>query len=284
MTEIGRIGALWRHPVKSMQGESVDSALVGPEGMAGDRAFALLDDESGYVVSGKRPKRWGDVMHCSARSGPEGPEVELPDGRTFAIEDPVLPGALGELFGRAVSVVDRAPESAGFEEVWARDLKAGVDPYVDTPSSEVDGEEMIIGGTTMSSDGNFFNFGSLHLITTGTLHRLAELAPGSDFDARRFRPNVVIDSDDTGFVENDWLGRELRIGELTLRVSILVPRCVMTTLPFGDVPADREVLRTITAHNMVDQPGESAYPCAGVYVDATVEGQISVGDSVELID
>ena len=284
MAVVGRVGALWRHPVKSMQGESVARAFVGSEGLDGDRAYALVDDESGFVVSGKRPKRWGEVMHCSARTGPEGPEVELPDGRAFGIDDPGLLTALEELLGRAVSVVDQAPEGAGFQEVWARDLKDGVDPYLDTPSQQVDGEEMIVGGTTMSTNSNLFNFGSLHVVTTGTLRQLSELGPGSDFDVRRFRPNVVIDTEEDGFVENEWPGRELRIGGLALRVSILVPRCVMTTLPFGDVPADRDVLRTITTHNMIDQPGEGAYPCVGVYADTTTESEIAVGDSVELVD
>jgi MOSC domain-containing protein len=60
---------------------------------------------------------------------------------------------------------------------------------------------------------------------------------------------------------------------------------VMTTLPFGDVPADREVLRTVTAHNrIVPMNGLAAYPCVGVYADPSAHGEIAVGDSVELVN
>jgi len=87
------------------------------------------------------------------------------------------------------------------------------------------------------------------------------------------------------FVENDWVGRTLRIGGTDIRVSIAVPRCVMTTLPFEDVPADRDVLRSVTAHNrIVPMEGMVAYPCVGVYGDPTTQGEIAVGDSVELVD
>jgi uncharacterized protein YcbX len=283
MTAVGRVAVLYRHPVKSMQGESVDDAFVGPGGLDGDRRYALLDDESGLVVSAKRPKRWGQILYCAARTGADATEVALPDGHSFHIDDPALVPALSELFGRPVSIVDEAPAGVGFEEIWARDLKGGVDPYVDHHSAEVEGEEMIVGGTQMGASGNLFNFGSLHLVTTGTLGHLSELAPDSDFDPRRFRPNVVIDTDEVGFVENDWTGHRVRIGDVELHVSIPVPRCVMTTLPSSDLPLDRDVLRSITARNMIELEGEGVYPCVGVYADAGSTGRIAVGDPVELI-
>jgi uncharacterized protein YcbX len=283
--DVGRVTAIFRHPVKSMQGESLDRAHFGDRGLDGDRAYALFDTESGFVVSAKRPKRWGDVLRCTARSISGDIRVELPTGEEYRIDDPALLVSLSALFGRAVSLIDRAPEGSGFEEVWVRDLKADAGPYFDRPSQVVDGEEMVIGGTFMNKNGNLFNLGAVHLVTTGTLRRLAELAPDVDFDARRFRPNVVIDTATTGFVENDWVGRTLRVGGVDLRVSTTVPRCVMTTLPFGDVPADRDVLRSVTAHNrIVPMEGMAAYPCVGVYAEPTTHGEIAVGDAVELAD
>jgi len=60
-------------------------------------------------------------------------------------------------------------------------------------------------------------------------------------DADRFRPNLVVDTDDLdGFVETAWQGRTLQVGPVELRVSVTVPRCIMTALPQGDLPADRD--------------------------------------------
>jgi MOSC domain-containing protein len=285
MAEVGRVKEIVRYPVKSMQGEALDRVHLGDQGLDGDRAYALFDSESGFVVSAKRPKRWGDVLRCTARSSSGETRVELPTGEEYGIDDPALLVALSAFFGRSVSLVDRAPEGSGFEEVWVRDLKADAGPYFEQPSRVVDGEEMIVGGRVMARNGNLFNFGTVHLVTTGCLRRLAELAPDVDFDARRFRPNLLIDTGPVGFVENDWVGRRLRIGGIDIRVTIAVPRCVMTTLPFGDVPADRDVLRSVTAHNrIVPMEGMAAYPCVGVYADPTTDGEIAVGDSVNIAD
>jgi uncharacterized protein YcbX len=285
MAEVGRVTEIYRYPVKSMQGESLDRVHLGDRGLDGDRAYALFDSESGFVVSAKRPKRWGDVLRCTARSSSSGTRVELPTGEEYGIDDPALLVALSAFFGRSVSLIDRAPEGSGFEEVWVRDLKADAGPYFEQRSRVVDGEEMIVGGGFMARNGNLFNFGTVHLVTTGCLGRLAELDPDVDFDARRFRPNLLIETGSVGFVENDWVCRTLRIGGTDIRVSIAVPRCVMTTLPFEDVPADRDVLRSVTAHNrIVPMEGMVAYPCVGVYGDPTTQGEIAVGDSVELVD
>src|SRR5262249_50338709 len=155
---------------------------------------------------------------------------------------------LSEFLGRAVTFDREPPAGATFDELWLRELKADADPYLGLPSRRVDGEELIEGGQFMSAQGTFFNYGGVHLVTTGTTRRLAELAPTTRFDPLRFRPNLVVDTPETGFVETDWVGRTLTIGEVELAVSMTVPRCVMTTLAQDGVPADREVLRTITQH------------------------------------
>jgi uncharacterized protein len=137
----------------------------------------------------------------------------------------------------------------------------------------------------MGPAGNFFNFGAVHLVTSASVDELTRQAPQSRFDAGRFRPNLVVDTDDTGFVETAWQGRRLKIGSVELSVSITVPRCIMTTLPQGGLPADRNVLRTIATANSIDvlQTG-TPYPCVGVYADVLVEGEIRRGDPVALVD
>lgn len=175
------------------------------------------------------------------------------------------------------------PPGATFDEDWVRHLKDDAAPDFDQESRTEDGAELVDAGAFMSVQGNFLNFGAVHLITTSTMRTLSELAPGSRFEPERFRANIVVDTDADGFPETSWQGRELCIGDVRLAVSFTVPRCVMTTLPQGDLPADPDVLRTITKHNAVDTFATGTpYPCAGVYADVIHGGPITLGQPVSL--
>ena len=283
-TSVGSVSSVRRYPVKSMLGEALDEARVLRGGVVGDRAYALLDEESTKVVSVKRPKRWARMFELTATTDDHGRvEVAFPNGPSLGIDDPELPVRLSEFFGRQVSIATTPPPDATFDEVWLRELKGQAEPYFGQASRPEDGEEMIDGGAAMSLHGNFFNFGTVHVVTTGTTRRLAELAPASRFDPHRFRPNLVVETDDVGFVETDWQGRTLAIGDVRLAVTFTVPRCVMTVLEQGDLPADRDVLRTITEHNSHDVLATgTSYPCVGVYADVVEEGHVRVGDAVSL--
>jgi len=76
------------------------------------------------------------------------------------------------------------------------------------------------------------------------------------------------------FVENAWIGQVLRIGE-SVRLSVTgpCPRCVMTTLPQGDLPKDSGILRTVAQHNRAN---------VGVYACVLQGGNVRRGDSVRL--
>ena len=281
--DVGVVGGIRRYPVKSMLGEELEAADLDTAGLVGDRGHALVDVETGKVVSVKRPRRWGRMFELAAITSSEGVTVVMPDGARHAIDDPALPGALAGVFGREVSIASEPPPDASFDEAWVRDLKDGAEPYFGGASRIEEGDELVDAGGFMSAMGSFFNFGAVHLVTTGTLRRLAELAPESRFEPARFRPNIVVDTPDDGFVETSWQGRELSIGGVRLAVSFTVPRCVMTTLPQDDLPADRGVLQAVTRHNAVDTFGTGvAYPCVGVYADVVEAGRISVGDRVTL--
>jgi uncharacterized protein YcbX len=284
VTTVGTVASIRRYPVKSMLGEELASAVLDDGGVAGDRAYAVIDDETGKVVSVKRPKRWGRIFELTAAAGSDGVTVRFPDGGRFAIDDSDLPGRLSAFFGRAVSIASVPPADATFDELWVKELKNGVDPYFDLPWRSEDGEgQLIDGGQFMGPSGNFFNYGAIHIVTTSTTRRLGELAPDSRFDAHRFRPNIVIETEAEGFVETEWPGRRLTVGGVVLGVSFTVPRCVMTTLEQDDLPADISVLRTISEHNSVDCFGTGVpYPCVGVYADVVAKGPISVGQPVML--
>lgn len=284
MSEAGRVSQLTRYPFKSMLGEPLDVAKIDVRGLSGDRAYALIDEESGKIVSVKRPRRWARMFKLTAFTGDDGNvRVRLSSGESLRADDPALADRLSEFFERRVRVASVPPKGASFDEVWERELKGGIDPYFDLPTRIEDGEEMIDGGGFMHKLGHFANFGAIHLVTTGSTRRLSELAPESRFEPSRFRANIVIETPEAGFVENGWVGRTLQIGEVELAVTLPVPRCVMTTLKQGDAPADRGVLKAITQHNRIDIGGLGAsYPCVGVYANIAREGMVKVGDPVRL--
>lgn len=115
--------------------------------------------------------------------------------------------------------------------------------------------------------------GPVHLVTTASLRHLAR-ALGEDVDVRRFRPNLLVDTPGLeGLVEDGWVGRELTVGEVRLRVVAPMPRCVMTTQAQGDLPADPRVLRTVTDLNDTD---------FGVLAEVLRPGRVQVGDPVSV--
>ena len=93
------------------------------------------------------------------------------------------------------------------------------------------------------------------MLTTASLARLARAAPGSRVDVRRFRPNLLIETerDLEGYVESDWAGRKLRVGALELECTIACPRCVMITHGFDDLPKDPALMRAVVRDaNQID--------------------------------
>jgi uncharacterized protein YcbX len=125
-------------------------------------------------------------------------------------------------------------------------------------------------------EGTFFDCATVHLLTTATLDHLRELYPKGRFEARRFRPNIVVQpaSGEKSFVENAWIGQTLAIGdEVRLRITGPCSRCVMTTLLQGDLPADPGILRTAAQHNKAN---------VGVYAAVLRAGPIRRGDAVRI--
>jgi uncharacterized protein YcbX len=133
----------------------------------------------------------------------------------------------------------------------------------------MEGEE---DSTYRGQPGGLHDSSPIHLVTTATLEHLRSLYPGGDYDPRRFRPNIVVETGDArGPIEQSWIGRTVRIGDAELTVMKTCLRCVITTLPQSELTHDPKILRTV--NDQAD--GET-----GVYLRASTDGSIAVGDDV----
>ena len=113
---VGTVAALWRFPVKSMLGETIDQADVSERGIAGDRAYALIDLETGKVVSAKNPRLWPSLFGCRASlvEAPRGDAVPavritLADGTSVLSDAADVDAQLSRFFGRDVTLARAAP-------------------------------------------------------------------------------------------------------------------------------------------------------------------------------
>jgi uncharacterized protein len=269
-----RVATVWRYPVKSMQGEELNTSNIVLQGVVGDRRYALIDVDTGKVVSAKNPKKWPDLFACRAYyPGPPSVDSRAPvcivlaDGSQVRSDDPRVAAQVSKVLGRTVMLQEQAPANANLEQYW---------PEHEGQSGEVTDEAV----AAAAAPGSFFDYAPVHLLTTGTLNQLRRLYPQGRFEIRRFRPNLVIDTGTLeGFVENAWVGKTVQIGsDLRLEVTTPCPRCVMTTLAQGDLPKDTGIFTHGITQNNVPVPfAGKALPSAGVYARVLTPGVATRG-------
>lgn len=270
MVQIGKVEALMRYPVKSMLGESIKSSVITKHGLLGDRAYALIDQLSNKIVSAKNPKKWPNMFFYSAKYIFE-PSVEnltdvkivFPDNAYCNSNDKDINKILSSLLKHEVSLSSIVPENVQLEEYFA-DI------------DEIEQKNNIV--DAHMPNGTFFDLGNIHLLTIATLEQFKIINPDSNFHINRFRPNIVIQTDknQSGFIENSWIGKEIAIGEeVVLKINQACPRCVMTTLEQSSFTKDLNILKTILKNNNGN---------AGVYAEVIREGTIKVNDVIQIID
>ena len=275
--QIGAVQALFRYPVKSMQGERLREVDIGAHGVIGDRAYALRET-NGRVVTAKK---WANMLEFNAcYNTPPTPgalaplRITLPDGRTIQAQDSDASAMLSAALGRPV-LLDRAQS--------VQHSHAEIDPT--TLFGDVGVENVMPGRTaaTMPDSfalppGTFFDSGSIHVLASGTLAHLRTLT-GADaqLDPRRFRPNIVVETEPgvEGFLEDDWLEGTLEVGA-SVQIVQLRPtlRCVMTTHRQADLGRDLRILRTAARHH---------HDHVGVWAEIGAPGIVRVGDPVVLV-
>lgn len=249
--------------------EEVTATQIASHGLLGDRAYALVDSADGKAATAKNPKKWPTLFGFRATFiEPPSPaasvppvRITLPDGTTVTSQQPDLNRLLSRALNRTVklnAVEGGHATPVNAEEYWP----------------DMDGLDFRDAVTDFTlPEGTFFDCATVHVLTTATLERLHQLYPQGRFEVPRFRPNIVVapTSGEQDFIENAWIGHTLVIGDVRLSITGPCGRCVMTTLPQGDLPPDPGILRTAAKHNKVN---------VGVYAAVERGGSINCGDSV----
>jgi uncharacterized protein YcbX len=246
--------ALFRYPVKSLQGELVEHLVFDNDHSIGDRDWAIVDPAEGKVLSAKR---WGALLEASARCEPDGTVVlTLPDGAEHLAGDPATDDAVSSWLDRPVEL--RRAGSASLPYELLTDAIDDASPTF----------------TFAGPDSHWGDLAAAHLLTTASLRAAALLHPDGDWDVRRFRPTVLIDgpAGDT-FVEDGWVGSVAGIGA-SARFDIFMPT-VRCSLPVraqpGGLHRDPAVSRVLQEHHNLS---------LGVYASIRAGGTIAVADPV----
>jgi uncharacterized protein YcbX len=227
-----RIAELWRYPVKSMQGESLDRVAVVGDGLEGDRRFALFDLETGHGLTGRREPR---LLMASARWTGAGVEITLPDGSIARDDD-----ALSAWLGHPVAL-----RGVAFDKPRSYEVPLDIDTEAAESWVAWEGPE-----------------GAFHDSTRARVSLVSKATLGK-WEPRRFRANVVLDGDG----EDALLGTTVTAGGAVLTIEKQIDRCIMVTRPQpGGIDRDLDVLKTINRERggflaigaLVATPGEIA--------------------------
>ncbi len=277
---------IFRYPIKSMGGHSLHTTRLETNGIPGDRCWTLRDEQRGGIKGGKR---FPALMGMSARllTEPEGDNpspaaaITLADGRILNSGDADINDQLSSAIGSPVSLwpllsteqwedYRRQPPPAGVDQETAlRQVFARL-PEEPLPDLSSFPAELM---TYEAPPGTYFDAFPLLVISSSALHSMAEHSAVSSFDIRRFRPNILVNTSEPGFPEDNWAGKTARLGEAVLKFEMACPRCVMTTHGFDDLPEDPGVMRALVEANQGN---------LGVYATIAQPGAIRVGDTLHL--
>lgn len=212
--EVGRIEAIYRYPIKSMAGESLDTATLGFHGVEGDRrlAFRRLEARGGFpwLTGGTL----ADLLSFTPvrRGGPQAPlpsHVRTPQAEELPLFGEELAAEVGRLHGAPVQMMQ---------------LSHGI-----------------------------FDEASVSVIASATVGEVCRLG-GVPTDVRRFRPNILVRWEDgAAFGEDDWVGGSLRFGTAPDAAEVAVTmrdlRCSMINLDPEGGPRSPELLKACARAN-----------------------------------
>jgi uncharacterized protein len=240
---------LWRYPVKSLQGERLKSASFEDGGMVGDREWGIRDERTGRILTARRRP---ELLAAAACYDDGLPAITHPDGRTAVGPGSDTDDLLSVWLEGPVSLVSSSGIAGGKAEYFA--------DATDDSSEAIEWTMPI---------GRYVDASPVLVLTTASLRTAAQFHPDGVWDTRRFRPNVLIDVDGEGWLEDQWIGRPLHIGDVTLMPRQPCIRCTMVTRAQPGLDADVEVFRTLARHH---------HGHFGVWSDVLEAGRLSVGN------
>ena len=279
MSEI-TISEIHRYPVKSMLGETPYEVTVSERGIQGDRAWATRDEVRGGIRGAKKlPK----LMLFGARSIDENTsEITAPDGSTCLTSAEEINQWLSEKLNHSITLwpllpPDQlehyrrgAPDSEDFEQ----ELREIFGRTPDEPLPDLSAFAELI--EFESPPGTYFDAFPIMLMTQQSLDTMSQSAPNSVFDKKRFRANFILDvgGSTDRFPEQAWIGKELHLGDVVLKVIDTCPRCSMTTHATDTLPRDTAIMR----HLVTEADGN-----LGVYAKVVRGGTIAQGQTMTVV-
>jgi uncharacterized protein YcbX len=274
--------------VKSMGGERLARSAITTRGVHADRMWAVRDVELDTFTTARR---WPVLLQCSARfvEDPAGRAadpgdvleviVTFPDGEDVSSSDPAIHDRLSEQIGKPARLESLPALSEKRRYRTPQATKADIRRQFAIPDGEPLPDFSMFPVRRLAElaryatpVGALYDVYPIHLVTRASLRALGKSSPGSQFDVRRFRPNVLLDCDGEELAEFGWCGGQLRAPSVAFDADIPVLRCSIPTRQQGDLPADPDVLRTVNAH---------ADHCLGVYATVAEAGTLAEGDVVE---
>lgn len=265
-----QLTSLYRYPLKSGAGESLQQATLDNLGLAGDRRWMVVDCLSGRFLS---QRLLGRMTAVQARWQAEDLLLQAPGMADLLVR---LPAADAEL--RSVTVwADslQVPDAGDAAAAWLSSFLRRDCRLVQVSAQrarQVDPAYALPGERVGFADGF-----PLLLIGQASLDDLSRRV-GRSLEMLRFRPNLVV-SGTLPYAEDVW--RRIRIGELEMRVVKGCSRCIMTTLDplTGERSADREPLRTLENYRQRD--GQVYF---GQNLIAEGCGELRVGMPVQVLE
>ncbi|HVE93716.1 MAG TPA: MOSC domain-containing protein [Acidimicrobiales bacterium] len=254
---VGTVVELWQYPVKSAQGHRVDSLAARPLGFDGDRVVGFVNTETGKLLSAKRHKQLLSAVGHSDR-------VELDDGTTISFAEADAPARLSAWLGVPVAIARAGTGDQVTYEMNFGPLDSGT-PTIDIPAPR----------------STLLDLAAAHIVSTATLAHAEAEAPQFDWNVRRFRPNIVIDTGSTQpFAEDTWCGKQIKVGDVTLGAMMTTIRCAMPMRAQvgGDdgepLESQPEMFNALVAlHDNY----------LGIYLTVDEPGAIRVGDTAQLV-
>lgn len=263
------LAALYRYPLKSAIGQSLQQSPVDGLGLAGDRRWMLADAASGRFLSQRAVAK---MSQLSAQITPEGLELSAAGRPSLLVRVP------DEAELRGVTIWQdtfRVPDAGEEAAQWVSDFVGKATRLVYVPAERA---RTVDAGYGKEGDKVAFADGfPLLLIGQGSLDDLCSRV-GRPLPMLRFRPNLVVD-DIAPFAEDGW--KRIRIGSLDFRVLKPCSRCILTTIDpeTGERSADREPLTTLKTYR--EQDGNVMF---GQNLVCDGQGVIEVGMPVQVLE